>query len=172
MKISFAYSRPGSSHQLWVKGPYRKICSVGLWIDAIASEVQQLPYKMYFEFPAGATAIWGQFCIGIFHFGIIPSALINSWCDWLVYFLSTTPFISWKSECPSILAVLFLQNAWVTITDSKSSWSVVTSSVQCALMCALICAASLFFLYSLYKICESKWTPWALLLMTLAHHWA
>lgn len=67
---------------------------------------------------ADAIAIRGQFCVDVFHLGITPSALFNGWCDRPVHFLRITPFIiSWKSECSSIVAVLFFQNALVTITD-------------------------------------------------------
>jgi len=100
--------------------------------------------------PAGAVAVWGWFCIDIFHLGIIPSALLSGGWDLLAHFLYTTPLISWKPEHPSILAVLFFPAVLVTITDWNSSQWVAASFCSVS---SHMCCFALFSLFSLSSLC-------------------
>lgn len=110
--------------------------------------------------PVGAIAAWVVLC-RCFHLGIIHSAVVNGWHDRLVHILCTTPLISWKSEHPSTVAVLYFSKYVSDIYRLKqllvNGYKLLFSAISCALF------------FSLYQICVTKWPICTLLLKILAH---
>lgn len=105
------------------------------------------PMEVVLSSPLGAIAAWVVLC-RCFHLGIIHSAVVNGWHDRLVHILCTTPLISWKSEYPSTVAVLYFSKYVSDIYRLKqllvNGYKLLFSAISCA------------FFFSLYQICVTK----------------